>query len=280
MSALTQDRKTDQVDPNSVIPQLLSFPAEASTKIYGGAMVATNAAGNAVPASASTALKLWGRCERQTDNSSGGAGALQVPVRPGCFYYASGTSADAIAAANVGQACYSIDDNTVGLTDGAGTRPYAGVIVGVRSDGQVAVLVGQPGAYAPVGQQGAVQHVQIDIPLATIIAQTSGTAFNIGAALPANARLLAAEVDVVATVTGGTLSAVTSTIQNTGETAGAIQASHSVFAATGFFNTAGSNPYASRGTQQLQMTLTATGDTLAHATTGHLQVNLFYVEVA
>lgn len=121
-----------------------------------------------------------------------------------------------------------------------------------------------------------VQHVSIDIPLATIQAKTSGAAFNVGNALPANARLLAAEINVVATVTGGTISACSATVANTGETAGAILTTTDVFTATGLLRKVGTNPYLTRGGQQLQMVLTATGDTLAHATTGHLTLELYY----
>lgn len=136
----------------------------------------------------------------------------------------------------------------------------------------------QTSVAAPIA--AVLTHVTIAIPLATIQAKTSGTAFNIGSALPANAQLLGSAINVTTTVTGGTISACTMTVQNTGETAGAIQASKSVFTATGRFNTAGSNPYQTRGAQQLQATLTATGDTLANATTGVLAVELFYAVLA
>lgn len=123
-------------------------------------------------------------------------------------------------------------------------------------------------------------HATVDIPLATIQAQASGVAFNVGAALPANARLLAGEIKVIQALAGGTISAGHATLQNTGEAAGALLASTDVYSATGTFSLPGSNPTASRGGQQLQMTLTAVGDTLAHATGGHLEVDLFYIVLA
>lgn len=122
----------------------------------------------------------------------------------------------------------------------------------------------------------ALQHVSIDVPLTTIKAKTSGTAFNIGSALPTGARLLDTEVNVVQVVGGGAISACTATVQATSETAGAVVASSDVHTATGVHAPAGSNPYPSRGGQQLQLTLTATGDTLANATTGHITVDLYY----
>jgi hypothetical protein len=131
-------------------------------------------------------------------------------------------------------------------------------------------------AYASSVTKSRPVKVTIDIPLATIQAQTSTVAFNIGAALPAGASLISHDINVIATVTGGAIASCGATIQNTGETAGAVQASTDVFTATGVLATAGSNPVANRGGQQLQMTLTTAGDTLAHATTGHLAVDLTY----
>ncbi len=128
--------------------------------------------------------------------------------------------------------------------------------------------------------QGDIQHVSIDVPLATIIGKTSGAAFNVGAALPANAQVEDVYFNVLQVLAGGTISAATAKLQNTGETAGALlggSAGTDVFTATGKFATpVGTDPYSTRGGQQLQLTLTATGDTLAHATTGHLTIEIFY----
>lgn len=124
---------------------------------------------------------------------------------------------------------------------------------------------------------GFMQHVSIDIPLATIQAQTSGTAFNVGSALPTNCRLVDYNVNVLTAISGGTLSALTCTLQGGTDAAGTLVASHSVFTGASPTNSPiGSNPYPSRGGQQLKMTLTATGDTLNHATAGHLSIDLFY----
>jgi len=142
------------------------------------------------------------------------------------------------------------------------------------------------GAGTPEGDaQGEIQHTTIDIPLATIQAATSGTAFNIGSALPANARLIATELDVLTALSGGSGASAHATIQNTGETAGAILASTTVFTGAASVNgspgaAVGSNPYVSRGGQQLQMTITGDGThALSTLTAGHLQVHLFYAVV-
>lgn len=152
MTALAKDRKTDQFGtPDVLNPTDRSFPVAATTSIWGGGMVATDASGNAVPASASTALKVWGIAGRQAINTVaagfGTAGDIQVQVKLGCFYLANSAGADIIAADDVGKLCYVADDQTVAATNGAGLRPAAGVVQGVRADGQVAVLLGQPSLY-------------------------------------------------------------------------------------------------------------------------------------
>jgi hypothetical protein len=165
MTALIMDRSTDQLGtPDVVLPVLLSFPVEANTQLYAGGMVAINAAGNAVPASALNTLKLVGRCERDVNNLTGAgpglgtAGAQNVLVHQGVFFYNCPDSS--ISGANVLAPCFAVDDNNVSLSDAGGVRPYAGVIYAFNESGlypqgagQVAVLIGFPAPYGntPVG---------------------------------------------------------------------------------------------------------------------------------
>lgn len=167
MTALAQDRKTDKLGTEDVAyPVLLKYPVEASTSIYGGALVGINAAGNAVPASANSALKIVGRAERQCLNlatggtispdgiANGTAGSIFVHVRQGVFYF--NINADStITKANFGANVYASDDNTVSLSDSGGTRPFVGVIVDPAGDmapsplsSQVGVFVGLANPYA------------------------------------------------------------------------------------------------------------------------------------
>jgi len=174
---------------------------------------------------------------------------------------------------------------------GSSTDPVlvaaAAVVVKMRSRAQNedylnAIMMA---AYLQSLNGSSMQHVKIDVPLATIQAQTSGTPFNVGAALPANARLLRAELNVLAPITGGTITACKAFLEsNASDAAGALiggAAGSDVFTATTIFtDDTGSEPYVSRGGQQLALKITATGDTLAHATTGHLEIDLFYSVLA
>jgi hypothetical protein len=160
MTAATQDVVSPQYGvPESAYPNLIGIGVAASTTIYAETIVAVNASGYAVPASASTAVKVVGRCERQVVNQTtvgpgiGTNGALQVQVRQGAFYFGNPSSGvDNITVANLFQPCFVIDDNNVGLTDAGGTRPYAGIIyslglAGTSDAGRVAVFLGLANPY-------------------------------------------------------------------------------------------------------------------------------------
>lgn len=125
---------------------------------------------------------------------------------------------------------------------------------------------------------GMMQHVSVDIPLATIQAQTTAVAFNIGSPLPTNCRLVDYNVNVLTALSGGGATAVSATLQGGADAAGSLVASHSVWTGANPTNSpVGSNPYSSRGGQQIKMTLTNDGThALSTLTAGHLSVDLFY----
>ncbi len=133
MTAAVANRDTKEVGFVQEVAAL-AFPVAAATTIYAGTMVATDAAGNAVPATATTALRLWGRCEKQVVNTVaagfGTAGALTVEAQPGVFMFNNG---DAITAADAGKPCYAGDDNTVYLASSVAgvAKPYAGIVYGL-----------------------------------------------------------------------------------------------------------------------------------------------------
>jgi hypothetical protein len=150
MAAITQSRDTTSFT-DQALPAMYSYPVAASATMYPGGLVALNASGFAVMAAdliddGIIVGVLVDPTFLDTDNNTAGAnGAFNVNVRQGVLDFASGTGADAITAANVGQEAFVIDDQTVGLTQGTapGTRNKAGRIVGIDPvTGQVQVLVG------------------------------------------------------------------------------------------------------------------------------------------
>lgn len=150
MTALADKRDT-VAKQGGAIPQLLSLPVAASTKIYQGSLVGQDSAGRAIPATATSADKLRpavGRAKAQADNSSGAAGAIYLDVDRGVFSFANSASTDALTIADRGRLCFVVDDQTVARTSSNGARVVAGVVEDVDSDG-VWVRVG---SYVPDAQ--------------------------------------------------------------------------------------------------------------------------------
>lgn len=134
--SLTADRNTPMADG-----ELISVPM-AAVKIFAGGLVAANATGYATPGAVSTALTYMGRAEETVDNTGGAPGAKTVKVRRGKAFKFANSGADAVTLASMGKLCYIVDDLTVALTNGNGTRSPAGIVLGVDSDG---VWVGEAG---------------------------------------------------------------------------------------------------------------------------------------
>jgi hypothetical protein len=112
--------------------EIVTLPLAAATKIFQGTLVAINAAGNAVPASDTAALRVIGRAEEEVDNSDGSAGDLKINVARGVFRYAnSGTNA--VDADDKGKICFVEDDQTVAET--TTNKIPAGRVLDVDADG-------------------------------------------------------------------------------------------------------------------------------------------------
>jgi hypothetical protein len=130
MTALSADRNTPRADGD-----LRSLGVAASQLIYGGALVALNAAGYAVEGSTAVGLIGAGRAEERVDNSAGSAGDLTIRVRTGIFRYGNSSSSDEITIAHRGRLAYIVDDQTVALTSNSGARSVAGIIDDVDAQG-------------------------------------------------------------------------------------------------------------------------------------------------
>lgn len=131
MTALTASRKI----PSRTHRQI-AIGVAATTTIYSGALVATNAAGYLVPASADTDLDVVGVAREYADNSSGANGDKSVKVDlDGVFAFKNSAGGDEIDTTHRGQIVYAVDDQTVALTSSDGTRPPAGEVVDVDDDG-------------------------------------------------------------------------------------------------------------------------------------------------
>jgi hypothetical protein len=144
MAALTSARNTPEM---ADFGRIQVYPVEANTVIYLGAIMALNAAGNAVPASSTSGLRIVGRAERvyngipgqNADNTGGAAGAISVVGRRGVFMYADHDNS--IAQAQVGAFAFAVDDNSVSASDGGGATVVAPTVFTFPASGTPQLVV-------------------------------------------------------------------------------------------------------------------------------------------
>lgn len=186
MTALADNRLTDEKGDSPIARTFPAFPVAASTHIYQGSMVAVNQSGHLVPASADPTLRVLGRAEEEVDNSSGAAGDLTCKVRRGVFGWTNSAGTLAVSDAHVGRICYAVDDQTVAIRNAIGANPVAGRVYDVDADGNVFVEHGvesdQPGgvcdlfllAGADLSSTGQNRFVALDSAGDVVLAATAG----------------------------------------------------------------------------------------------------------
>jgi len=131
MTALSTDRNT----PARAGFADLKRDLAASTTVFAGSMAAQNAAGAAVPASATNTLTVLGRAKHRASTAAGSTLPTSVEIERGVFRFANSGGGDAITIADYGKPCYAVDDQTVAKTSDTGARPQAGIIRDVDAQG-------------------------------------------------------------------------------------------------------------------------------------------------
>lgn len=137
MTALSASRQVRRLAPGDIAIEDYYLPLAAAAVVYQGGLVGVNVAGNLVPASADPTLTIIGVAEADTDNTAGIAGAKSVAVTRGTFPFVNAAGTDAVTVAQLQQPCYAVDDQTVSASFALGTRPRAGKVVQIDSDGTV-----------------------------------------------------------------------------------------------------------------------------------------------
>lgn len=117
------------------------YDAAVSIQFYQGSIVAIQTTtGKLVKGTASTTLKVVGVAAKELNTTGLTGDDLCIAVDHGTFGdFTSAGGADLIEADDIKKLCYVVDDDTVALTDGGGTRSVAGTIHKVLSDGLVVV---------------------------------------------------------------------------------------------------------------------------------------------
>lgn len=140
------------------LPKRFDVAVAASTRIYGGTMVARDFATSGRPACPAVGNNLnkivHGFAEREFDNSSGAQGdkTAGIVVTPG--WVKNSASSDQITDADLWQLAYVVDDETVARTSNSGARPVAGLILDVDSTLGVLIMPGAELARPNIGYSG------------------------------------------------------------------------------------------------------------------------------
>jgi hypothetical protein len=159
MAAATKNRpitgpKTGGFD----LPKRFDIAVAASTRIFGGTMVARDFATTGRPACPAVGNNLnkivHGFAEKEFDNTSGAQGdkTAGIVVTPG--WVINSAAADQITDADLFQLAYVVDDQTVARTSNSGARPVAGLILDVDSALGVLIMPGAELARPNIGYSG------------------------------------------------------------------------------------------------------------------------------
>jgi hypothetical protein len=144
VTALTTDRNTPWREP-----LFLTLPVKAAVNCHAGGLAVLDGA-YVKPGVTGTGLIAVGRFEAVADNTNGANGAISVAVRTGCFRWANSSGGDEITAAEIGDTCFIVDDQTVAKTSDSASRSPAGVIFDVDAQGVWVLMLNQQLA-APAG---------------------------------------------------------------------------------------------------------------------------------
>lgn len=128
MVALTAGRNTPQA-----IGDDRSGLLGASQTVFAGSILMRNASGHLLKGATATGSYGVGRAEEAA--TSVDAGVTAIAYKPGVFRFANSSAGDLIATADIGAACYIVDDQTVAKTNGTSTRSIAGIIDNVDAQG-------------------------------------------------------------------------------------------------------------------------------------------------
>lgn len=160
MTALAAPRTITQYDDTAVPRFMRAIKVAANGKIYHGGLVALNATGYAVAATATGSQRAVGVADLEAwndqqntgqampvtlqtpfyvvDNTGGADGARSVAIRIGCFVF-NNKGGDLVDQSLMGKAVYIEDDNTVRKTSTGSSQ--AGILVGFNDAGLPIVFV-------------------------------------------------------------------------------------------------------------------------------------------
>jgi len=130
MVAATQNRNTPSVSGHR-----RGYPVAAAVLCLAGTIAVIDADGLVKPGATGLGGVAVGIFEALVDNSAGADGEQTAEVLRGFARLENSAGADEITAADIGKACFIVDNQTVAKTSGADTRSIAGIVDAVDEVG-------------------------------------------------------------------------------------------------------------------------------------------------
>jgi hypothetical protein len=275
--ALTASRNTRR-DGGEVTPEKTERIVRNAVQVYQGGMVVADAAGTIVPAgNANGVTQVIGRAESDVL----GDGTRTVRVTSGCMWYTN--TGSSIFADDLYKSCYATDDEAVQLSD-AGTLPKAGIIVDIDATLGVCVLM-SPYLFAG-GGESIVQRRAVTYGHADLTATALTQSIVLGTAIPATAMILGYRIQLNEVFAGGAISAMDLQIGDDTNDDDSICAASDMFTGSTLLalawvqGTRGVQPNGPPTGTQLEVLFTAVGANVDQATTGEVDVEVFYLDLA
>jgi hypothetical protein len=202
MTALVTD-KPFVTAGNSTLVDARGYPAKSGAVLYQGATLARDPADSSLVKPAAAA-KPYYQVIGVNSSRLTGDGIVLTHGTAGCYERNNSTSTDAVLATlPLGWPLYAVDDQTVALTDGDGTRAFLGVFGGMSMNGKPLVWIGMD----PIGLQF------IKWPVVFAFGDLSAAALtqtlNFGPVTPGPTRLIGYSCDSLAVFSGGSIATAT-----------------------------------------------------------------------
>ena len=297
--ALSATRLTDIVG-GVAIPRKNERAVRDGVTLYKGGMVAADSAGRYVPAGNANAVTqcqgvLMEVSAIEETITGDAAGTKTARLTVGIFWFDNSAAADEITAANLGERCYVVDDETVALTDGSGTRLPAGIITDVDATMGVAVsIIPQIPLLGALLGAGSISKVSATITANggggdyELTAAGTSQTINVGSPLPSTAIVLSSRAKLDTAFANASAASLAMTLGFNGVS----DAYDDFDVFTGSAHEAGEWQYESPGpifsrpaatttaaTRQLTATFDQNADQLVNTTAGVVHVEFIYLDI-
>jgi hypothetical protein len=266
-----------------LIPARATIFMAANALIEKGNIACLDATGHVLEGTdvAHGAVTAAGRSLARVDNSNGAAGAKSAQVELGIFEWINSTK-DPVTAADVWKPVFVEGEATVARTSSGGALCEAGIMTELTGAGKVAVYMSPhiaALAHAVAAADASVQKRSVTLTGTSFSAAANTQVFNIGAPLPANARILGCEISGIGIAGAGITDAQ---VDVGGTNPRAIIDTADVFTGAVLPRGVpfGGNPHGKLGGQQLVATLHAVGANVSAINAGSLTIEVFFCVLA